>query len=253
MHCLALCGRSHLPAASRRRRSPASVGPGVWEIAFRSRPRPGPLPKGAGLRAGASARSSPSERAGARRGWPGLSGAAPSQRRDPRASPTCPAAAPPSRAPHPPGASEGPPAPVLPGPARAGPRLPAAMACGATLKRTLDFDPLLSPASPKRRRCAPLSAPASATASPAAATAAAAASAAAASPQKYLRMEPSPFGDVSSRLTTGGPWLRGRWGGLRPGAWGADTKKRGLNQGGGGVGRLGGYGPCWPALWSSSL
>ncbi|CAO2580363.1 Akirin2 [Lemmus lemmus] len=69
------------------------------------------------------------------------------------------------------------------------------MACGATLKRTLDFDPLLSPASPKRRRCAPLSAPASATASPAAATAAAAASAAAASPQKYLRMEPSPFGD----------------------------------------------------------
>ncbi|EDL05478.1 akirin-2 isoform X1 [Mus musculus] len=76
------------------------------------------------------------------------------------------------------------------------------MACGATLKRTLDFDPLLSPASPKRRRCAPLSAPASAAASPAAATAAAAASAAAASPQKYLRMEPSPFGDVSSRLTT---------------------------------------------------
>nr|BAB24265.1 unnamed protein product [Mus musculus] len=76
------------------------------------------------------------------------------------------------------------------------------MACGATLKRTLDFDPLLSPASPKRRRCAPLSAPASAAASPAAATAAAVASAAAASPQKYLRMEPSPFGDVSSRLTT---------------------------------------------------
>ncbi|XP_044773253.1 akirin-2 isoform X2 [Neomonachus schauinslandi] len=68
------------------------------------------------------------------------------------------------------------------------------MACGATLKRTLDFDPLLSPASPKRRRCAPLSAPTSAAASPS--------SAAAASPQKYLRMEPSPFGDVSSRLTT---------------------------------------------------
>uniref|UniRef100_A0A8C9MHW2 Akirin-2 n=1 Tax=Serinus canaria TaxID=9135 RepID=A0A8C9MHW2_SERCA len=39
------------------------------------------------------------------------------------------------------------------------------MACGATLKRTLDFDPLLSPASPKRRRCAPLSAPASAASS----------------------------------------------------------------------------------------
>ncbi|XP_030054969.1 akirin-2 [Microcaecilia unicolor] len=33
------------------------------------------------------------------------------------------------------------------------------MACGATLKRTLEFDPLLSQASPKRRRCAPLSAP----------------------------------------------------------------------------------------------
>ncbi|XP_036271087.1 akirin-2 isoform X2 [Pipistrellus kuhlii] len=78
------------------------------------------------------------------------------------------------------------------------------MACGATLKRTLDFDPLLSPASPKRRRCAPLSAPTSAAACPASAAAATAAcfSAAAASPQKYLRMEPSPFGDVSSRLTT---------------------------------------------------
>ncbi|KAM9676559.1 akirin-2 isoform 1-T1 [Dama dama] len=78
------------------------------------------------------------------------------------------------------------------------------MACGATLKRTLDFDPLLSPASPKRRRCAPLSAPTSAAASPSSAAAATAASfsAAAASPQKYLRMEPSPFGDVSSRLTT---------------------------------------------------
>ncbi|XP_075270514.1 akirin-2 isoform X1 [Opisthocomus hoazin] len=66
------------------------------------------------------------------------------------------------------------------------------MACGATLKRTLDFDPLLSPVSPKRRRCAPLSAPASASSS----------SFAASSPQKYLRMEPSPFGEVSSRLTT---------------------------------------------------
>nr|XP_044994003.1 akirin-2 [Jaculus jaculus] len=76
------------------------------------------------------------------------------------------------------------------------------MACGATLKRTLDFDPLLSPASPKRRRCTPLSAPASAAASPSAAAAAtASAAAAAASPQKYLRMEPSPFGDVSSRLS----------------------------------------------------
>uniref|UniRef100_A0A8C3R7E2 Akirin-2 n=1 Tax=Cyanoderma ruficeps TaxID=181631 RepID=A0A8C3R7E2_9PASS len=53
------------------------------------------------------------------------------------------------------------------------------MACGATLKRTLDFDPLLSPASPKRRRCAPLSAPASAASSSFAA--------AASSPQKYLQ------------------------------------------------------------------
>ncbi|XP_016103407.1 akirin-2-like [Sinocyclocheilus grahami] len=57
------------------------------------------------------------------------------------------------------------------------------MACGATLKRTMDFDPLLSPASPKRRRCAPMSP------SP--------------SPQKYLRMEPSPFGRLSSALTAG--------------------------------------------------
>lgn len=56
------------------------------------------------------------------------------------------------------------------------------MACGATLKRTLDFDPLMSQASPKRRRCAPVMSPVS-------------------SPQKYLRMEPSPFGQVSSRLT----------------------------------------------------
>lgn len=58
------------------------------------------------------------------------------------------------------------------------------MACGATLKRTLDFDPLMNPTSPKRRRCAPMMSPVS-------------------SPQKYLRMEPSPFGEVSSRLTTG--------------------------------------------------
>ncbi|XP_030054967.1 akirin-2-like [Microcaecilia unicolor] len=60
------------------------------------------------------------------------------------------------------------------------------MACGATLKRTLEFDPLLSQVSPKRRRCAPLSAPA-ASSSP---------------QQKTFRLEPSPFGgDVSSRLT----------------------------------------------------
>uniref|UniRef100_A0A8D2ZIE0 Akirin-2 n=1 Tax=Scophthalmus maximus TaxID=52904 RepID=A0A8D2ZIE0_SCOMX len=57
------------------------------------------------------------------------------------------------------------------------------MACGATLKRSMDFDPLMSPASPKRRRCAAVMSPVS-------------------SPQKYLRMEPSPFGQVSSRLTT---------------------------------------------------
>lgn len=57
------------------------------------------------------------------------------------------------------------------------------MACGATLKRTMDFDPLMNQASPKRRRCSPMMSPVS-------------------SPQKYLRMEPSPFGQVSSRLTT---------------------------------------------------
>ncbi|XP_076834899.1 akirin-2-like [Brachyhypopomus gauderio] len=55
------------------------------------------------------------------------------------------------------------------------------MACGATLKRTMDFDPLMSPTSSKRRRCAPVS-PSS-------------------SPRKYLRNEPSPFGEVSARLT----------------------------------------------------
>ncbi|XP_039603940.1 akirin-2 [Polypterus senegalus] len=60
------------------------------------------------------------------------------------------------------------------------------MACGATLKRTMDFDPLMSPASPKRRRCTPMSTPSSSSASP----------------QKYLRLEPSPFGEVSSRFTT---------------------------------------------------
>ncbi|XP_048452718.1 akirin-2 isoform X1 [Rhincodon typus] len=58
------------------------------------------------------------------------------------------------------------------------------MACGATLKRTIDFDPLLSPTSqsPKRRRCTPLNS--------------------AASPQKYLKMEPSPFREVTPHLTT---------------------------------------------------
>ncbi|KAL7862237.1 hypothetical protein SRHO_G00136780 [Serrasalmus rhombeus] len=57
------------------------------------------------------------------------------------------------------------------------------MACGATLKRTMDFDPLLSPSSSKRRRCAPVSSSSS-------------------SPRKYLRHEPSPFGEVSATLTT---------------------------------------------------
>ncbi|XP_078504320.1 akirin-2 [Lissotriton helveticus] len=64
------------------------------------------------------------------------------------------------------------------------------MACGATLKRTLDFDPLHSPGSPKRRRCTPLSAPSTPSSS-------------GASPQKYLRVQqPSPFGEVSAKLTT---------------------------------------------------
>lgn len=67
---------------------------------------------------------------------------------------------------------------------------PGAMACGATLKRTIDFDPLLSPPSqsPKRRRCTPLNS--------------------ASSPQKYLKMQPSPFGEVTPRLTTG--WYGGQ-------------------------------------------
>lgn len=58
------------------------------------------------------------------------------------------------------------------------------MACGATLKRTMDFDPLMSPASPKRRRCIPVAPSAS-------------------SPRRYLSMEPSPFGESSSRLSAG--------------------------------------------------
>ncbi|KAL8170092.1 UNVERIFIED_CONTAM: Akirin-2 [Gekko kuhli] len=71
------------------------------------------------------------------------------------------------------------------------------MACGATLKRTLEFDPLLSPASPKRQRCTPLAASAAA-----ASSALATASSFASAPQKYLRMELSPFGEVAPRLTT---------------------------------------------------
>ncbi|XP_037097854.1 akirin-2-like isoform X1 [Syngnathus acus] len=60
------------------------------------------------------------------------------------------------------------------------------MACGATLKRTMDFDPLMNPASPKRRRCIPVSQSSS-------------------SPRKYLSLEPSPFGESSSRLSAGNP------------------------------------------------
>lgn len=62
------------------------------------------------------------------------------------------------------------------------------MACGATLKRTMDFDPLLNPTAPKRRRCIPVS-PSSPSSSSA--------------PRKYLRMEPSPFGNSSSTLSAG--------------------------------------------------
>uniref|UniRef100_UPI00398EC89A akirin-1 isoform X3 n=1 Tax=Pristiophorus japonicus TaxID=55135 RepID=UPI00398EC89A len=66
------------------------------------------------------------------------------------------------------------------------------MACGATLKRSVEFDALLSPQSqsPKRRRCMPLTGPG--TGAP--------------SPQKYLKTEPAAFGGESSsaqRLTPG--------------------------------------------------
>ncbi|GAA6109281.1 akirin-2-like [Tachysurus ichikawai] len=56
------------------------------------------------------------------------------------------------------------------------------MACGATLKRTMDFDPLLSPGSSKRRRCAPVSQ--------------------AATPRNCLRQEPSPFSQQLSVTLT---------------------------------------------------
>ncbi|GCC27731.1 akirin-1 [Chiloscyllium punctatum] len=64
------------------------------------------------------------------------------------------------------------------------------MACGATLKRSVEFDALLSPQSqsPKRRRCMPLTGPGTGTPSP----------------QKYLKTEPAAFGGESSsahRLT----------------------------------------------------
>ncbi|XP_014703919.2 akirin-2 isoform X1 [Equus asinus] len=166
------------PRRSRRKSPPDAAGASCRHRPSRSRPRrPGPLPcrggsGGGGSRLPAGVRQPPSCSRARRLGSPRVR-----TRPLPSPSPTSPK----------PGASAAP-----------------AMACGATLKRTLDFDPLLSPASPKRRRCAPLSAPTSAAASPSSAAAATAASfsAAAASPQKYLRMEPSPFGDVSSRLTT---------------------------------------------------
>ncbi|KAJ3612747.1 hypothetical protein NHX12_019005 [Muraenolepis orangiensis] len=62
------------------------------------------------------------------------------------------------------------------------------MACGATLKRRVDFDPLMSPVSPKRRRCVHGVSPSQSCSS-------------SSSPRKYLRMEPSPFGESSSRFT----------------------------------------------------
>ncbi|XP_060603112.1 akirin-2-like [Ruditapes philippinarum] len=57
------------------------------------------------------------------------------------------------------------------------------MACGATLKRSLDFDPLHSPGqtTPKRRRCAPMNLSPS-------------------TPPRHA--QPSPFGDVNPKLTS---------------------------------------------------
>ncbi|CAI9718209.1 Hypothetical predicted protein [Octopus vulgaris] len=59
------------------------------------------------------------------------------------------------------------------------------MACGATLKRSLEFDPLHSPAqsTPKRRRCMPM------TLSPST------------PPTRPQQTEPSPFDDVLPKLT----------------------------------------------------
>ena len=60
------------------------------------------------------------------------------------------------------------------------------MACGATLKRSLEFDPLHSPSqrSPKRRRCIPM------TLSPVA------------PPTKQHQTNPSPFGELASKFTS---------------------------------------------------
>ncbi|XP_064595091.1 akirin-2-like [Liolophura sinensis] len=59
------------------------------------------------------------------------------------------------------------------------------MACGATLKRSYEFDPLHSPsqASPKRRRCMPM------TLSPS-------------TPPTKQHQNPSPFGDVTPKFTS---------------------------------------------------
>lgn len=61
------------------------------------------------------------------------------------------------------------------------------MACGATLKRSLEFDPLHSPGqtTPKRRRCMPM------TLSPST------------PPTKCHQINPSPFGEVGPKLTSG--------------------------------------------------
>lgn len=61
------------------------------------------------------------------------------------------------------------------------------MACGATLKRSLEFDPLHSPSqtTPKRRRCMPM------TLSPST------------PPTKQHQLQPSPFGEVGPKLSSG--------------------------------------------------
>lgn len=61
------------------------------------------------------------------------------------------------------------------------------MACGATLKRSLEFDPLHSPGqtTPKRRRCMPM------TLSPST------------PPTKQHQIQPSPFGEVGPKLSSG--------------------------------------------------
>lgn len=61
------------------------------------------------------------------------------------------------------------------------------MACGATLKRSLEFDPLHSPSqnTPKRRRCMPM------TLSPST------------PPTRPEQTEPSPFDNVLPKLTQG--------------------------------------------------